>query len=182
MGKLLFLKNFVHSPNKIGSITPSSTKLAQRMVSYALMKESSIVVELGAGTGVITKTILESVNLDNPLIIFENDITFKSQLAVYQNCIIFEDAFLLSEQLNDYTNKVDFIFCGLPLLNFPRKQVENLLHQVYDVLKPGGKFIGFQYTPFIFPMLKNKFSNTVIEFELRNIPPAFVYISQKELT
>ncbi|MEB1807423.1 MAG: methyltransferase [Bacillaceae bacterium] len=179
MGKLLFIKSFINSPDTIGSITPSSKKLAKKMVSYTTINENSIIVELGAGTGVITETICKNVRLNTPLIIFEKDEAFKSQLLKYENSILYEDAFLLANQLEQFTNKVDYIFCGLPLLNFSREQTEDLLIQVKKVLKPGGKLIGFQYTPLIFHRLNKTFNNTNISFEFFNIPPAFIYICEK---
>lgn len=180
MGKLLFMKNFINSPKTIGSITPSSNKLARTMISLGKMTNNSIVVELGAGTGIITKTILSTVELEKPLIIFENDASFYPQLKNYSNTILYDDAFLIKNKLNMLKDKVDIIYCGLPLLNFSGEQIEELLTQVYDLLKPGGKLIGFQYTPLLFPKLNKVFDKCNINYVFLNIPPAFVYTCVKK--
>ncbi|OIJ18686.1 hypothetical protein BKP45_15955 [Anaerobacillus alkalidiazotrophicus] len=179
MSRYLFLKSFLNSPGTIGSITPSSKKLAQKMISESSINCNSIVVELGAGTGVITEVILKNVSLIHPLIIFEKDEQLIDVLRNYNNTILYNDAFLLIDQLHTLQNKVDIIFNSLPLLNFSKSQIGDLLWQSYDLLKPGGKLIGFQYTPIHFGMIKEIFSETTIKFVPLNLPPAFIYVCQK---
>lgn len=180
MGKLLFMKNFISSPKTIGSITPSSKKLARTMIKLGEISNNSIVVELGAGTGIITQTILDTVNLKTPLIIFEKDTSFYPKLMGYHNTILYDNAFLLSSKLNMLREEVDIVYCGLPLLNFLEEQVDELLNQIYDVLKPGGKLICFQYTPLLLPKFNKVFSKCFLTFVFLNIPPAFVYTCVKE--
>ncbi|WP_237563771.1 rRNA adenine N-6-methyltransferase family protein [Halalkalibacter okhensis] len=78
--KRVFLKSFMHSPKAIGSIIPSSPYLVQSMVNQVNLQKNSKVVELGAGTGVLTETILKESKLDHPLIVFENNSSLKQSL------------------------------------------------------------------------------------------------------
>lgn len=171
MEKLIFLKRFLKSPRSIGSITPSSKRLARSIVYHAQLSEPSLVVEFGAGAGVITKEILDSVPLKHPLMIFESDPSMRDFLLHHKNTVLYDDAFQLINRLESYKKQVDVIFSGLPLFNFSEEQIISLLQQVHDLLKPGGKLIGFQYTPFLFFSLKQVFNKTSLTFVPINIPP-----------
>ena len=50
-----FLQAFLKNPAKVGSITPSSPELAREMLEGITPDEDNIVLELGVGTGAITK-------------------------------------------------------------------------------------------------------------------------------
>jgi phospholipid N-methyltransferase len=75
---------------------------------------------------------------------------------------------------------VDVIFSCLPLGSFDPALTSEILRKAQYVLKSGGYFIQFQY------FLQNKkdvekyFEIQKIKWEIRNIPPAFVYIAEKK--
>ncbi len=54
-----FLQAFLKNPLKVGSIAPSSPELAQKMLDDIRPNEEAIVLELGVGTGAITKFLQE---------------------------------------------------------------------------------------------------------------------------
>ena len=54
-----FLQAFLKNPGTVGSIAPSSSELARRMVAGIRPDENNIVLELGVGTGAITKFLQE---------------------------------------------------------------------------------------------------------------------------
>jgi phosphatidylethanolamine/phosphatidyl-N-methylethanolamine N-methyltransferase len=56
-----FLQAFLKNPLKVGSIAPSSPELAQKMVAGIRPNEGNVVLELGVGTGAITKFLQEIV-------------------------------------------------------------------------------------------------------------------------
>ena len=53
--KLLFFKNFIKNPRQIGSITPSSNILSEKMVDQIDFNKAKYIVELGPGTGSYTR-------------------------------------------------------------------------------------------------------------------------------
>jgi phospholipid N-methyltransferase len=179
MEKILFLSRFLKSPRTIGSITPSSKRLARKMISEARLNEHSKVVELGAGTGVITKEILANISLNHPLMVFESNESFRKLLMNNESIVLFDDAFKLLSNLDGYRKQIDCIFNGLPLLNFSDDQVNALLHQTQQLLKPGGKLIGFQYTPLLLSKFGMVYSKTNIKFVPLNVPPAYIYVCEK---
>jgi phospholipid N-methyltransferase len=56
-----FLQAFIKNPLKVGAITPSSPELAREMLKGIEPNEKNIILELGVGTGAITKFIGEVV-------------------------------------------------------------------------------------------------------------------------
>jgi len=51
--KLGFLKALINNPRAIGAVYPSSKYLAKEMASHVFQENDGLVIELGAGTGVI---------------------------------------------------------------------------------------------------------------------------------
>jgi phospholipid N-methyltransferase len=58
MDRMAFLLRFFRSPRMIGSITPSSDQLVRTMLEPIPWERVDSVVELGAGTGVITEALV----------------------------------------------------------------------------------------------------------------------------
>lgn len=54
-----FVKAWVRSPRRVGMVCPSGTLLARSMAAYAPRKGDGLVVELGAGTGTVTRQLLD---------------------------------------------------------------------------------------------------------------------------
>ena len=52
-----FLRAFLKNPAKVGAIAPSSPELAQTMISGLKPDKDNIILELGVGTGAITKYV-----------------------------------------------------------------------------------------------------------------------------
>ena len=57
--ELRFFKGWIDKPRAVGSIVPTSSVTARRMASVIETGSGLPVLELGPGTGVITKAILE---------------------------------------------------------------------------------------------------------------------------
>ena len=55
--KILFLKKYFNNPQSIGSVIPSSEFLAKAMFKSIKELDDTAVIEIGAGTGAITKHI-----------------------------------------------------------------------------------------------------------------------------
>ena len=60
-GRLVFIQEFLKHPLQIGSIIPSSRFLERRIVAAAGIASANVVVELGSGTGGITRALLRAM-------------------------------------------------------------------------------------------------------------------------
>ena len=179
--KLIFLYKFINSPQSIGSITPSSTFLAKVMIKPIDWENARSIVELGAGTGVITRYIQQLKHPHCKGIIFEKDKEMAKRLMKCYQGLYYrsraEDLYLVLQQLD--LCEVDCILSGLPLANFPQSLRDRILHEVLLSLKPGGLFIQFQYSLQMKNQLQKRFTKIDLRFVPLNIPPAFVYYCYK---
>ncbi|MEQ7052764.1 methyltransferase domain-containing protein [Paenibacillaceae sp. P-4] len=179
--KLLFLNTFFRTPKQIGSITPSSRFLAQRMMDAVDWQEVQHVAELGAGTGAITRFI-DTVKRDTArVILFEKDPLLLARLQDnYPEYAAYPDAGELGKILGDESReKLDCVLSGLPFFNFPQQLRDHLIEEIYASLKPGGLFVAFQYSQQMKPQLARYFDIENIHFVFLNVPPAFVYVCRK---
>jgi phosphatidylethanolamine/phosphatidyl-N-methylethanolamine N-methyltransferase len=145
---LRFLRVLLAHPRQIGAIAPSSSGLARAMAAQIDISQSGSILELGPGTGALTRGILARGIAPERLTLIEYDPTLAKSLAAdfAGACVICADAFDLSKALQDRASE-PFIAAvsGIPLLNFPRLMRDRLLHSVFERLAPGAPFIQFSY-------------------------------------
>lgn len=178
---LAFLNKFIRSPGSIGSVTPSSSALVTSMLATVDWDRADLIVELGAGTGVITETINNLRRSPSVFISFEKDSGMRSALANrYPDIEFSDDAGTLEDVITRKgIGNADYIFSGLPFANFSKTDLERSLNGIYQALKPGGQLIAFQYTRRLRGYLVTTYSSVECSYVARNIPPAFVYRCRK---
>jgi phospholipid N-methyltransferase len=179
--KYLFLKKFLLSPGQIGSVTPSSKFLAQKMIDSVAWDEVRNIAELGSGTGAITKFIQESKHEDAQVLLFEKDPHLRQELAYqFPEFGVYSDASQLYTSMSQKgIEHLDCVVSGLPFFNFPQSIRNQLLEQITLSLKPNGCFIAFQYSLQMNKQFSQHFIYDKIKFVPLNFPPAFVYVCRK---
>lgn len=179
--KASFLLKFVQSPGRIGSVTPSSSLLAEAMVRPIDWDNVRTIVELGAGTGVFTRYIHRHKHPDCQAFIFEQENEMRQRLmSLYQDMNHHsqaEDIFHVVREAD--IHEVDCILSGLPFANFPQALRDDILDGVANTLKPGGVFVAFQYSLQMKDQFMERFSRVDLGFVPFNVPPAFVYYCYK---
>jgi len=172
----------MQNPEKIGSITPSSTFLTGRMLGHLPWNNIETIVELGAGTGVFTDYIAENKKASCHVLVVEEDSDMREVLHLrYPEFYCGAKAEKLDWLLQRYVlPQADCIVSGLPFAIFPEMLRSTIIEAVDRCLKPGGIFVAFQYSLNMRKALKKKFSEVQIEFVPFNLPPAFVYHCKKK--
>ena len=168
----------------IGSITPSSRYLVAKLVSAMNIGEAQTVIEYGPAQGILTKKILEALPARARLIAIERNQDFYEILRRYITDTRFRpiqgDVRKIDQIASDLgISQADAVVSCIPFALLTRDECEDLLKKTSRLLKPGGRFVLFQYSPQMFPILKKHFSRFKTEFVLRNIPPAFVFTAFK---
>ena len=168
----------------VGAISPSSPFLTEKMLEDIDFTSQKILVEIGPGTGVFTKRILEKMSSDCKLLVFELNTEFYDILLTQFNderiTFINDSAEKLEHYLTQLQfQKVDVIISSLPLSNFPQRITLKLLRTFQRNLKEAGKFIQFQYSLKQKKELEHVFSKVTITFTALNFPPAFIYSCRK---
>lgn len=175
-----FALQFIRYPKDIGSIVPSSRWLARSMVEAVDIASASSIVEFGSGNGIVTREILKRKTANTKLYAVELDEVFRPYLDTLQweNYFpLYMDVLTLDREI--HPGSVDVIYSCLPLGSFSPMMVDAILQIAHKLLKPGGKYVQFQY------FLQNKkdvakyFTFEKTGLEVRNIPPAFIYTTKK---
>ncbi|WP_333474224.1 class I SAM-dependent methyltransferase [Paenibacillus gyeongsangnamensis] len=119
--KLLFPYKFTCAPRQIGSVTPSSAWLAEKMLEPVDWNRVEAVAELGAGTGAITRCLDRVKPKRAKGLLFEKDPQLRSRLTdAFPGYSCYEDAERLQTALQwEEIEGFDFILGGLPFFNFP---------------------------------------------------------------
>lgn len=132
---------------------PSGRLLGEAMALTALREiqgRDGHVIELGAGTGEITKALLAAGIPPERLALVERDPELASFLRRHFRGprIIEGDAARLPRLLaaND-VGKVAAVVSGLPLLSLPAEVVNGIVHGVFDALPRGAALVQFTYGP-----------------------------------
>ncbi|WP_442598486.1 class I SAM-dependent methyltransferase [Neobacillus sp. D3-1R] len=179
--RLQFLYKFLQSPKQMGSVTPSSSFLVDKMLSQVQWGKIKSIAELGAGTGVFTKSIIERKNNDCRLFVYEFDSDLREKLRNhYPEVKVFKDAnYLKTNAHQNGIQQFDCILSGLPFTNFPESTRRNIFQQVSELLSEEGVFIAFQYSLHMKSLLREYFDQVRILFTPFNLPPAFIYVCKK---
>ena len=181
--ELKFLRGWIDKPKAVGSITPTSTIAARRMASVVDAKSGLPVLELGPGTGVITRAILANGVKPENLYLIEYSEDFARHLETQFPGVnvIQGDAFDLDRTLGDKRGMVfDSVVSGLPLLNFPTEKRIRYIESILDRLPPGRPIMQLTYGP-LSPVPPGKGNYTVehYDFVLRNIPPTQLWVYRR---
>lgn len=179
-----FLKQFWKEKKMVGAMAPSSRFLAKKMLKNIDFSLDKVIVELGPGTGVFTKEIIQKMAPDARLLVFElNDNFYKAlKKSIHdERVILIHDT---AEKIQHYLTEnkfthADCIISSLPLSNFPKQLRESILVSSKNALKDDGKYIQFQYTLQIKRQINRVFPKIAIEFTPLNFPPAFVLTCKK---
>jgi phospholipid N-methyltransferase len=179
----LFLGKFLRQGTAIASVAPSSRWLARATVQNIDWPHADSIIELGAGTGPITRLIAENVHPKSRVVIVERDPDFvrllRDRFQDHANLeIVRGDARDLAAMMRDRgLSAVDHFVSGLPVPSFPRDLQAILFRAVGAVLRPAGTFNQITEIPWLYRRLYRRFFEDVqFVFEPRNLPPAGAYV------
>lgn len=144
---LVLLRSLLHNPRDVGAIFPSSPVLCDLMAAQ-VDPRSTAVLEIGAGTGPVTKALLQRGVSPDRLLVVERDPALADYLrqqfpAVRVRCA---DALYAAQILSEESvDKVKTVISSLPLRNFsPAGRIE-IVRAMMGALAPGGQLIQFTY-------------------------------------
>ena len=168
----------------VGSVWPTSSHMAKRMASVINVHSGLPVLELGPGTGSITKAILQTGLLPTKLFAVEYTQEFVERLEAKfpEINVVHGDAFDLEKSLGVQNRTVfDCAISALPLLNFPLATRTSFVEDVLTRIPIGRPLIQFSYGPFA-PVAEKSGHFTIERYDiiLRNIPPAQLWIYRRK--
>ena len=131
----LFLREWFADPQRTGSVTPSSPKLAAAMARWLPSDPESYVLELGPGTGAVTAALIQRGLREDRLVAIENNPKMARLLRKRfpSAHIITGDAWHLDDLLLDRHEPIESVgavISSLPLLNFAPERAEALAEKI----------------------------------------------------
>ncbi len=174
--EIRFFKGWMDGPKSVGAICPTSSVTAKRMASVINPSSGLPVLELGPGTGVITKAILERGIAPENLVSIEYSTDFYQNLIKAYKGVHFinGDAFALDKTLGGMKSVIfDSVISAIPMLSFPMESRIALLEDLLDRMPAGRPVIQITYGP-VSPIIANpdRYKIKHYDFVVRNIPPA----------
>lgn len=181
--EIRFFKGWMSNTRAVGAILPTSAITARRMASVVDPESGLPVLELGPGTGVITKAILERGIEPEKLVSIEYSTDFYKQLKAHFDGVHFinGDAFDLSRTLGAFKDQqFDSVISAVPLLNFPMHRRVELIEDLLSRIPFGRPVVQISYGP-MSPVVAMPDSYRIqhFDFVVRNIPPAQLWIYRK---
>lgn len=182
--RVIFLQQFLKNPRQVGSVIPSSRYLERRVVALADAANARTVVELGTGTGGITRAILRAMPADARLLGIEINPRFQESLADCRDdrlILHVGSAEHLGEILAQYRLPApDAIISGIPFSTMDRALGTGILESIARVLAPGGRFVAYQVSGQVAKLALPVLGRARRQVEFLNIPPVRLYRWDRE--
>ncbi len=146
-GLPLFVRRWLAHPLRMGSVVPSSATLCKHMARVGWPEKDGVVLELGAGTGVISRAFLDAGLASDRLVTLEIDPNLADHLrGTLRGVEVLEcDARQLAEHLPDrFQGRIATVVCGIPLVLLPLQEQRRFVAAMAAVA-PGRGFLLFSY-------------------------------------
>ncbi|MBS7791804.1 methyltransferase domain-containing protein [Roseococcus sp. SDR] len=176
--KTLFFRRWLRNPLQMGSIIPSSPALCQRIAAAVERGPDEYVLELGAGTGVISAALLAAGVPAEKLIVVE----IVPEMAEFLRRslpgvnVICGDAFDLRNALSaQMQGRIGTAICGIPLVLLPLER-QAAFRDAVESVAPGRGFLLYTYCA-TSPLPYRRLGLTArrMAFTVANFPPASVW-------
>jgi phosphatidylethanolamine/phosphatidyl-N-methylethanolamine N-methyltransferase len=177
--ELLFLRRWLAHPLKVGALLPSSAWLGRLVARNVSLGPDEYVVELGAGTGTVTRELLASGIPSDRLFVVELDpdlCAFLRRQLPGANVVQGDATQLRALLPGDVAGKVRTVISGIPMVTLPQPLQRRMIDAWFDVMVPDGRMLQYTYS-LVSPVpeaqlgLRGRRCGIV----MRNIPPAWVW-------
>ena len=182
-----FLRGFFKHPKMVGSIIPSSRVLIERTLRPVDWENTRLFVEYGPGVGTFTRPILELLGPDSTLVTIDTNPDFTAflresiddpRLVAVTGSAADVARILADRGLGD----ADYVLSGLPFSTLPPGVGEEIAAATASVIRPGGAFLVYQFSPKVLDFIKPHFERVERGFEWVNVPPATLFWAYREPT
>ncbi|MBP0463275.1 phosphoethanolamine methyltransferase [Roseomonas sp. PWR1] len=146
-GTSLFLRRWLANPLQMGSLVPSSPALGKKIAALIERGPDEVVVELGAGTGAISRALLDGGVPPERLVVVEIVPEMAEHLsrALPGVTVVQGDAFALADALPAALHgRIGTAICGIPLVLLPIERQRAFIDAV-EAVAPGRGFLLYTY-------------------------------------
>ncbi|MET0732857.1 MAG: phospholipid methyltransferase [Casimicrobiaceae bacterium] len=180
MTTLSFFLAWLADPLRVGAVSPSSPALADA-ITAEITPDCAPVIELGPGTGVFTRSLIQRGIPEERLALIERGGRFARKLerSFPRARVLQMDAARLAEVDPFDGERAGAVVSGLPLLLIRPGDVLRLLEGAFERLRPDAAFYQFTYglDPPVPSRILDRLGLEVARLggTFANVPPAAVY-------
>jgi phosphatidylethanolamine/phosphatidyl-N-methylethanolamine N-methyltransferase len=196
MSLKMFAEEALADFSTTAAISPSSPQLAAAMLEPLPLANARVVVELGAGTGVMTRALLNELPPQATLLVFEINLRFYNYLKAHFSdprlVLIHASAEHVDLELRQrgYA-EVDAVVSSLGLGLIPDRERHAILERLLPFVHDRTVFTQYQYIHALQcengrvrrfdlrPLLGQYFASVQSRLIWRNLPPAFVFACRR---
>jgi phosphatidylethanolamine/phosphatidyl-N-methylethanolamine N-methyltransferase len=160
LDEMAFIRSWIEKPISMGAVTPSGRMLARTMARYVDPDIAGPVIELGPGTGAVTKALRQR----------------------YPDATVIQgDAYRIGHLLGGLLKEpAAAVVSGLPLQTKPFKRRLQLMDEAFGLMAPDAPLVQFTYAMVSpIPMRPAAVSAHASELIWQNLPPARVWVYRK---
>lgn len=143
----LFWRELLASPALVGAALPSSPLLAKAIAKQVNPNQNGYVLELGGGTGSVTKALLKHGIKPERLIVIERSSAMVRYLRLrYPHVRVIQcNAEDTKHYLADIWQQIDHVVSGLPLCSLPDTAVNDIICMLLSLMECGTLYTHFTY-------------------------------------
>lgn len=176
----VFFRGFLKNPVMVGSIIPSSRALIRRMLKPVDWANTKLFVEYGPGVGTFCQPVLDRLAPDATLLVIDTNEDF----ITYLRHTIHDPRFIavhgsaadVARIVRDHGHaRADYVLSGLPFSTLPEGVGDAIAAATASVLRPGGAFLVYQFSPKVRSFLAPHFQQIDHDMLWWNVPPAQLY-------
>ena len=183
--RLQFLRGFLKHPVMVGSIIPSSRTVIEKMLAPVDWENTRLFVEYGPGVGTFTRPVLEKLGPDATLLTIDTNPEFTKFL---KKSIDDERLVAVTGSAGDVEKilagrgfeHADYVLSGIPFSTLPPGVGDAIGKATAKVIRPGGAFLVYQFSPKVIDFIKPWFERIERGFEWINVPPATLFWAWRE--
>lgn len=178
MSRFKFLLEALKNFKEVGTVTRSGKALSRKIASFITDKDK-FVLELGAGDGAITGSILRNMHPEGKLLCFEINPNMVEVLSLIDDprLVVINDS---AEKMEEYMRKHDItsfdgIVSAIPYIVLPKELAQKIIDLCKKNLKIGKFYLQVHYAKTKLGLYKRAFGNIQTFWVLLNVPPAYVF-------
>jgi len=181
----VFLEGFIKNPVMVGSIVPSSRFTIDKTLSVVDWDNTKLFVEYGPGVGTFCRPVLDRLRRDGMLIVIDLNPDFidylKRTITDSRFVAVNGSAADVEAIVRAHGHeKADYVLSGLPFSTLPAGVGPAIASATYRVLRKGGAFLVYQFTPRAGDFMAQFFARIDKGLEWINVPPCFLFWGWKD--
>lgn len=182
----VFFEGFLKHPVMVGSIIPSSRFTIAKMLAPVIWDECKLFVEYGPGIGTFCQPVLNQLRRDGTLIVIDTNPLYidylRATIADSRFHAVLGSAADVQKIVRDHGfDHADYVLSGLPFSTLPEGVGPAIAEGTWNVLRPGGAFLVYQFTPKARAFMERHFKRIDDGFELLNVMPSFLFWGWKDM-